>query len=60
MSEDGIEREMHSDLYNMDVIKFIKNTPLIKSNKPPPPKAKESNITIKGTKDNKSNSKEPW
>jgi hypothetical protein len=58
MSEDGIEREMHSDLYNMDVIKFIKNTPLIKSNKPP--KAKESNITIKGTKDNKSNSKEPW
>lgn len=58
MSEDGIEREMHSDLYNMDVIKVIKNTPLIKSTKPP--KAKESNSIIKGTKDNKSNSKGPW
>jgi hypothetical protein len=61
MSEDGIEREMHSELYNIDEtkkIKVIQDTQLIKSYKPP----KELNSIINGTKedtkkDDKPNSK---
>ena len=61
MSEDGIEREMHSELYNIEEtkkIKVIQDTQLIKSYKPP----KELNSIINRTKedtkkDDKPNSK---
>ena len=50
MSEDCIEREMHSELYNIDEtkkIKVIQDTQLIKSYKPP----KELNSIINRTKE---------
>ena len=50
MSEDGIEREMHSDLYNIEEtkkVKVIQDTQLIKSYKPP----KELNSIINRTKE---------
>jgi len=61
MSEDGIEREMHSELYNIEEtkkVKVIQDTQLIKSYKPP----KELNSIINRTKedtkkDDKPNSK---
>jgi hypothetical protein len=63
MSEDGIEREMHSELYNIEEtkkIKVIQDTQLIKSYKPP----KELNSIINGAKedtkkDDKPNTKRP-
>ena len=50
MSEDGIEREMHSELYNIEEtkkVKVIQDTQLIKSYKPP----KELNSIINRTKE---------
>ena len=52
MSEDGIEREMHSELYNQDEIKKIliaKNTQLNKSYKTP--NQKSNNIINRAKED---------
>jgi|TARA_B110000093_G_scaffold169993_1_gene198481 hypothetical protein len=53
MSEDGIEREMHSELYNQNEIKKVsitkKDTQLIKSNKPP--NQKSNNIINRAKED---------